>query len=71
MKTVQYNHNLPRLAKGLAPYAPFSEHSHNRRGYEFHHLKSPTAGGDAYDTDNIVIMTPKAHTLKHKTTYKK
>jgi hypothetical protein len=51
--------------KGYSPYAPSQEHVGGREKLEIHHVTPISRGGEVYNIDNMVIMTPKAHIEEH------
>ncbi|WP_171030918.1 MULTISPECIES: S-type pyocin domain-containing protein [Pseudomonas] len=57
---------LASMKAGLAPPAPKSEWVGERGKYEIHHEVRISDGGAVYDVDNLVILSPKFHLLKHK-----
>jgi hypothetical protein len=57
--------NLVLMKKGYSPFAPQSEQVGGRQKFEIHHRHPISEGGEVYNMDNMVIMTPKAHIAKH------
>jgi hypothetical protein len=61
----QFNsQNRSRMASGLAPRAPVSEHVGDRASFELDHIEALFRGGEVYDADNLQVMTPAAHIEK-------
>ncbi|WP_167275411.1 S-type pyocin domain-containing protein [Pantoea sp. Tr-811] len=54
------------MLRGLAPYAPRDERVGSRVKYEIHHIKSIRDGGGVYDSDNLVIISPRFHIDMHR-----
>ncbi|MGB9089923.1 MAG: S-type pyocin domain-containing protein [Pseudomonas farsensis] len=57
---------IKAMRLGLAPYAPVSERVGSRVKYELHHKQRIVDGGDVYNVDNIVIISPKFHIQQHR-----
>lgn len=57
--------NLVLMKKGYSLFAPQSEQVGGRQKFEIHHLHPISEGGEVYNVDNMVIMTPKAHIAAH------
>mgnify|MGYP003344552602 CR=1 FL=1 len=53
--------NLSRMKGGLAPVAPASQQVGARISYELHHSTPIQHGGDLYDLDNLIVVTPRYH----------
>lgn len=58
--------SLNEMKKGKAPIVRFSDTAGARVKYELHHKVGLAEGGDLYNSDNINIVTPKAHVEIHK-----
>ena len=58
--------SLNEMKKGKAPIIRFSDTAGARVKYELHHKVGLAEGGDLYNSDNINIVTPKAHVEIHK-----
>ncbi|RCN15761.1 Pyocin-S2 [Pseudomonas aeruginosa] len=54
------------VSQGLAPYAVPEEHLGSKEKFEIHHVVPLESGGALYNTDNLVIVTPKRHSEIHK-----
>ncbi|MNP50820.1 Colicin-E9 [compost metagenome] len=55
-----------RITKdGFSPYAPQIEQAGGREKFEIHHVHPIGKGGEVYNIDNMVIMTPKSHIAEH------
>jgi len=54
-------HNINRMSKGLAPKVVQSQTYGELTSYILHHMTPIHAGGNVYDLDNLVIVTPKMH----------
>ncbi len=53
--------DIARMKNGGAPSVEPSQAIGGRITYELHHAKPVNAGGDIYDFDNIVVVTPRYH----------
>ncbi|TBX38930.1 WXG100 family type VII secretion target [Bacillus thuringiensis] len=53
--------NIKLMKKGKAPYSPRSEHYGNHNKYILHHKQPIDKGGDVYNLDNLIIVSPKMH----------
>ncbi|MED2737596.1 hypothetical protein [Bacillus toyonensis] len=53
--------NLVGMKKGFAPFAPASQYHGKHRVYILHHKQPIHQGGDVYDLDNLIIVSPKMH----------
>ena len=53
--------DLARMRNGNAPLVDKAQSLGSRRSYELHHAKPIQHGGDVYDLDNIVVVTPRYH----------
>lgn len=61
----QFNsQNRSRMASGLAPRAPVSDHVGERASFELDHIQALFRGGDVYNVENLQVMTPSAHIEK-------
>ena len=61
----QFNRsNQTRMQSGLAPRAPVAETVGGRRSFEMDHRNPLSQGGSVYDSDNLQVMTPRAHIEK-------
>ena len=58
--------NRGNLNEGYSPYSPKAERVGGRKRFELHHIEALGQGGDVYNTDNLTIMTPKAHIKLHQ-----
>ncbi|WP_338801228.1 S-type pyocin domain-containing protein [Pseudomonas sp. RSB 5.4] len=58
--------SLSEMKKGKAPVVRESDSVGARVKYELHHKLGLAEGGDLYNSDNISIVTPKAHIEIHK-----
>jgi hypothetical protein len=58
--------NLARMQKGMAPVV---QHTGQQVGqldkYNLHHKKPISSGGEVYNLDNIIIVTPQYHSQFH------
>jgi hypothetical protein len=50
-----------RMSKGWAPKVAKSQEVGKHVSYEIHHKTPIHAGGEVYDMDNLVIVTPRYH----------
>jgi hypothetical protein len=50
--------NLARMRQGLAPLAPEAQNVAELRAYMLEHKLSVAQGGEVYDLNNLVILTP-------------
>ena len=58
--TAQFSRsNVTRMRRGLAPIAPQNQQYGNLRSYILHHRTPVARGGDPYDPDNILVVTPR------------
>ncbi|MCU5087370.1 hypothetical protein OCA23_29315 [Bacillus cereus] len=55
--------NIVGMKKGFAPFAPASQYHGKHRVYILHHKQPIHQGGDVYDLDNLIIVSPKMHQL--------
>ncbi len=53
--------NVGRMRKGLAPRVASTQRLGARKSYELHHKTPVSRGGDPYDPDNILVVTPRFH----------
>ncbi|MFY8264744.1 HNH endonuclease signature motif containing protein [Clostridium perfringens] len=53
--------NISNISKGNAPIAVEEQGLWSRSKYELHHKKPIWDGGDVYNLDNIVIVSPRYH----------
>ncbi|PEA92447.1 hypothetical protein CON66_29650 [Bacillus cereus] len=53
--------NIKLMKQGKAPYSPRSEHYGNHNKYILHHKQPIDKGGDVYNLDNLIIVSPKMH----------
>jgi RHS repeat-associated protein len=53
--------NVSRMKEGLSPVAVTSQQVGSRISYELHHATPIQHGGDVYDMDNIIVVTPRYH----------
>ncbi|WP_088362926.1 hypothetical protein [Bacillus cereus] len=53
--------NIVGMKKGFAPFAPASQYHGKHRVYILHHKQPIHQGGDVYDLDNLLIVSPKMH----------
>ncbi|MED2795581.1 WXG100 family type VII secretion target [Bacillus wiedmannii] len=53
--------NIKLMKKGKAPYSPRTEHYGNHNKYILHHKQPIDKGGDVYNLDNLIIVSPKMH----------
>lgn len=53
--------NIKLMSKGKAPYAPIKEHYGKNNKYVLHHKQPIDKGGDVYNLDNLIIVSPKMH----------
>ena len=62
------NSNQTALKKGNAPFAPRSLQTggnQNQIRYNIHHIHPVEDGGDVYNLDNLMILSPKTHKEVH------
>ncbi|WP_420708469.1 HNH endonuclease signature motif containing protein [Pseudomonas sp. LY10J] len=57
--------NQDFVRKGNAPQVRKEERRGRRVAYEIHHVKQISEGGEVYDLDNLVVLTPNAHIKQH------
>jgi hypothetical protein len=61
----QFNsQNRSRMASGLAPSAPASEHVGDRASFELDHIEALFRGGEVNAADKLRVMTPAVHIEK-------
>lgn len=53
--------NRMRMMEGKAPYTPGSQQYGEHKVYILHHKQPIHQGGDVYNLDNIIIVSPKIH----------
>ncbi|MGE6536498.1 T7SS effector LXG polymorphic toxin [Bacillus luti] len=53
--------NRMRMLEGKAPYTPGSEQYGAHKVYVLHHKQPIHQGGDVYNLDNLIIVSPKTH----------
>ncbi|HHL3301005.1 TPA: HNH endonuclease [Bacillus cereus] len=53
--------NRMRMLEGKAPYTPVSEQYGAHKVYILHHKQPIHQGGDVYNLDNLIIVSPKTH----------
>ncbi|AMR06297.1 WXG100 family type VII secretion target [Bacillus thuringiensis] len=53
--------NIKLMKQGKAPYSPRAEHYGNHNKYILHHKQPIDKGGDVYNLDNLIIVSPKMH----------
>ncbi|WP_341478404.1 HNH endonuclease signature motif containing protein [Clostridium perfringens] len=53
--------NISNMSKGNAPIAVEEQWLGSRSKYELHHKKPIWDGGDVYNLDNLVIVSPRYH----------
>jgi hypothetical protein len=53
--------NVTRMQNGLAPIAPGAQHYGKIKSYVLHHRNPIHNGGDVYNLDNLLIVSPKYH----------
>lgn len=53
--------NIKLMKLGKAPYSPRAEHYGNHNKYILHHKQPIDKGGDVYNLDNLIIVSPKMH----------
>jgi hypothetical protein len=58
--------NLARMKQGSAPFTPTDGKVGGRDSFEIHHKHEVAKGGEVYDMDNWLIMTPADHIQHHK-----
>jgi len=58
--------NQKLMSDGRAPFAPKLEVVGGRERFEIDHTDPLFRGGDVYNTDNLSVMTPRAHIEKSK-----
>lgn len=54
------------MKQGLAPFALPDERVGGKVKYEIHHVERIADGGEVYDLDNMVIISPKFHMQMHR-----
>lgn len=58
----QFSQSNQRLmSRGYAPFVHSSQTFGGRSRYELHHVVPRSRGGEVYDLDNIVVVTPRYH----------
>ncbi|NNB41966.1 S-type pyocin domain-containing protein [Pseudomonas chlororaphis] len=58
--------NIARMRDGYAPKARQRDIVGKRAGFELHHVKWISEGGEVYDIDNLRVNTPKNHIDNHR-----
>ncbi|MEV4423611.1 HNH endonuclease signature motif containing protein [Patulibacter sp. NPDC049589] len=53
--------NQTLIERGNAPFVARTQQFGGRRRYELHHRVPVGRGGDPYDPDNIIVVTPRYH----------
>ncbi|PEA90532.1 colicin [Bacillus thuringiensis] len=53
--------NINLMKEGKAPFAPLSEKYGQHNQYILHHKQPIHQGGDVYNLDNLIIVSPKMH----------
>lgn len=53
--------NISNMLKGNAPMVIKEQRLGSRSRYELHHKKPIWDGGDVYNLDNLVIVSPRYH----------
>lgn len=53
--------NIKLMKQGKAPYSPRAEHYGNHNKYILHHKQPIDKGGEVYNLDNLIIVSPKMH----------
>ncbi|MBU4643127.1 WXG100 family type VII secretion target [Bacillus toyonensis] len=53
--------NIKLMQKGYAPFCPSSERYGNHKTFILHHKQPIHQGGEVYDLDNLIIVSPKMH----------
>ncbi|PES55664.1 WXG100 family type VII secretion target [Bacillus thuringiensis] len=53
--------NKMRMMEGKAPYTPESQQYGEHKVYVLHHKQPIHQGGDVYNLDNLIIVSPKIH----------
>ncbi|MCU5275394.1 WXG100 family type VII secretion target [Bacillus cereus] len=53
--------NIKLMKQGKAPYSPRVEHYGNHNKYILHHKQPIDKGGEVYNLDNLIIVSPKMH----------
>lgn len=53
--------NIKLMEKGYAPFCPSSERYGNHKTFILHHKQPIHQGGEVYDLDNLIIVSPKMH----------
>ncbi|KAB2461164.1 HNH endonuclease [Bacillus cereus] len=53
--------NINLMKEGKAPFAPLSEKYGQHNQYILHHKQPIHQGGDVYNLDNLIIISPKMH----------
>ncbi|MPQ86267.1 S-type Pyocin [Pseudomonas sp. MAFF 730085] len=59
-------HNKYIASQGLSPYAPLEEHLGENKKFEIHHVIPLEYGGELYNIDNLIIVTPRRHAELHR-----
>lgn len=57
--------SIGRMRKGFAPFARLHERVGALASLQIHHKTPISEGGDVYNSENIVIVTPKQHINIH------
>ena len=58
--------NIAEMQQGRAPFARLTQQTGaapSQMRYNLHHLKAIANGGPLYDLDNIVVLTPRFHSM--------
>ncbi|MFO0615283.1 MAG: RHS repeat-associated core domain-containing protein [Polyangiaceae bacterium] len=53
--------NIARMEQGLAPKAASTQWAGKMGSYQIHHITPIHQGGDVYDIDNMIVVTPRYH----------
>lgn len=53
--------NINRMKNGKAPFAPSSEAYKGQKKYILHHKQPIGKGGEVYNLDNLLVVSPKMH----------
>lgn len=61
--------NIKLMEGGNAPYAPSSQKYGKQIKYILHHKQPISRGGEVYNIDNLIIVSPKMHQEILNTTY--
>ncbi|WP_369403350.1 HNH endonuclease signature motif containing protein [Pseudomonas parafulva] len=57
---------LLAMRRGRAPTARHAEQVGARKKYEIHHVERIADGGEVYDVDNMIIVSPIFHIQAHQ-----